>query len=40
MAVLQGWSRSTISGRLIGLAFLFAMGFGALWGARLLMGPH
>jgi hypothetical protein len=40
MAVLQGWSRSTIPGRLIGGSFLIAMGVAAMWGVRTLMGPH
>jgi len=36
IAVLQGWSKSTISGRLISLVFIVAMGFAAHWGARVL----
>jgi len=38
VAVLQAWSKSTISGRVIGLAFLAAFGFAAWWGVRTLFG--
>jgi hypothetical protein len=30
--VLQGWSKSTFSGRLVGLGFLVAFGVAAGWG--------
>ncbi len=40
MAVLQGWSRSTIPGRLISGSFLTAMGVATMRGIRTLMGPH
>jgi hypothetical protein len=36
--VLQGWSKSNLSGRLLGLAFILALGFAANWGVRTLFG--
>ncbi|HEY7615363.1 MAG TPA: hypothetical protein VH744_01055 [Terriglobales bacterium] len=38
MAVLQGWSKSTIGGRVIGLTFISVMGIAAFWGLRTLTG--
>jgi hypothetical protein len=40
VAVLQVWSKSTMSGRIVGLAFLVAFGVAAVWGLRTLMGAH
>jgi len=36
VAVLQGWSNNTVSGRCIGVVFLIAMALAARWGARVL----
>jgi len=36
-AVLQGWSNSTPSGRLVGLAFALGLGVAAVWGVRTLV---
>jgi ketosteroid isomerase-like protein len=38
VAVLQGWSKNTFSGRVISLAFLVAFGGAAAWGMRTLTG--
>jgi hypothetical protein len=41
IAVLQGWSRSTMSGRVIGVSFIIVLGYAALWGFRTVLGfPH
>ena len=40
MAVLQGWSKSTMSGRMTGIAFLLVFGTAAVWGLRTLIGVH
>jgi hypothetical protein len=37
VAVLQGWSKSTLGGRAIGLSFLLAFGIAAAWGVRALV---
>jgi len=36
--VLQGWSKSTLSGRLIGLSFIVVFGVAAFWGLQTLLG--
>jgi hypothetical protein len=36
--VLQGWSKSAINDRLIGIAFMAAFGVAAVWGVRTLFG--
>jgi hypothetical protein len=36
-AVLQGWSKSDTSGRLISVAFVLAFGVAATWGVKLLL---
>jgi len=36
--VLQGWSKSTPSDKLIGVVFVLAMGTAAAWGLRTLIG--
>jgi len=36
--VLQGWSKSNPSGRMIGVGFVVALGAAALWGFRTLVG--
>jgi len=38
IAVLQGWSKSTPCGRLIGVGFIVMMGLAAAWGVRTLTG--
>jgi len=38
VAVLQGWSKSTMSGRVLGVAFIVFLGFGAMWGFRVVFG--
>lgn len=38
VAVLQGWSKSTASGRLVGVGFMIVMGLAAVWGMRTLLG--
>jgi hypothetical protein len=35
--VLQGWSKSTFNGRVIGVAFVLAMGVAAGWGVKMLV---
>jgi hypothetical protein len=35
--VLQGWSKSDFSGRLISVAFIVGMAAAAGWGVRVLM---
>jgi hypothetical protein len=35
--VLQGWSKSDVSGRMVGVAFLVAFGIAAAWGLRALV---
>jgi hypothetical protein len=35
--VLQGWSKSTFSGRMISVAFLLTFGLAAAWGLRILV---
>ena len=40
ISVLQGWSKSTASGRLIGIAFIIAFGAAAGWGVQTLVGVH
>jgi hypothetical protein len=37
MAVLQGWSKSTVAGRFVGVAFLIGFGAAAVWGLRTLV---
>jgi len=36
VAVLQGWSKSPLSQRLIGVGFIFVFGLAAAWGVRVL----
>jgi len=36
--VLQGWSKSTVSGRLTGLTFIVIFGVAAFWGVQTLLG--
>jgi hypothetical protein len=36
--VLQGWSKSDASGRMVGAAFLVAFAVAAAWGVRTLVG--
>jgi len=36
--VLQGWSKSTMSGRVLGVFFIIVLGFAALWGVRTVLG--
>jgi hypothetical protein len=38
--VLQGWSKSTISGRVIGVAFIAVFSVAAMWGLQTLLGWH
>jgi hypothetical protein len=38
IVVLQDWSKSTPSGRLVGLVFLVTMACAGLWGIRTLVG--
>jgi hypothetical protein len=38
VAVLQGWSKNTASGRLVGVGFMIVMGLAAVWGMRTLLG--
>jgi hypothetical protein len=38
VAVLQGWSKSSISGRCISVAFMALFGVAAAWGVRKLFG--
>jgi len=38
VAVLQGWSKSTASGRVMGVSFVILMGLAAAWGLRTLLG--
>jgi hypothetical protein len=38
VAVLQGWSKNSVSGRFIATGFVVALGFAALWGVRALLG--
>jgi len=38
--VLQGWSKSTMTGRLVGVGFLVVFGVAAGWGARVLGWVH
>ena len=40
VAVLQGWSKSDASGRVISLAFVLAFGVAAAWGLRVVTGWH
>jgi len=40
MAVLQGWSKSTMTGRMISVVFLIGFGAAAVWGLRTLVGTH
>jgi hypothetical protein len=35
--VLQGWSKSTFNGRVIGAAFIVVMGLAAGWGVKVLV---
>jgi len=37
IAVLQDWSKSTPSGRLVGLVFLLSMARAGFWGIRTLV---
>jgi hypothetical protein len=36
-AMLQAWSKSTISQRVTGVVFLLAFGAAATWGAKILL---
>jgi len=36
IAVLQGWSKNTLPGRMIALLFVFGMALAARWGAHVL----
>jgi hypothetical protein len=38
VAVLQGWSKSTASGRVLGVAFIIAFGYAAMWGFHTVFG--
>jgi len=38
--VLQGWSASSVSGRVIGVTFILTFGIAAVWGLRTLLGVH
>ncbi|HLY93166.1 MAG TPA: hypothetical protein VKQ89_07920 [Candidatus Angelobacter sp.] len=38
IAVLQGWGKSTMSGRVLGVAFIIALGYAAIWGFRTILG--
>lgn len=38
VAVLQGWSKSTLSGRMTSAVFLLVFGYAAFWGMRVLTG--
>jgi hypothetical protein len=40
VAVLQGWSKSTLSGRMTSTIFLLSLGYAALWGMRVLTGTR
>jgi len=40
VAVLQGWSGSTLSRRMTSAIFLLAFGYAALWGMRVLTGTR
>jgi hypothetical protein len=37
VAVLQGWSKNTVSQRMIGVSFLVVFGAAAVWGFRTLV---
>ncbi|HZQ23704.1 MAG TPA: hypothetical protein VFA89_13010 [Terriglobales bacterium] len=37
VAVLQGWSKADLSGRLVGVTFIVVLGLAAFWGARTLI---
>jgi len=37
VAVLQAWSKSDNSGRLVGVAFVLALGVAAAWGVKFLL---
>jgi hypothetical protein len=39
VAVLQGWSKSSLSGRLVGVGFIAVLGIAAFWGVQTLI-PH
>jgi hypothetical protein len=38
IAVLQGWSKNTFSGRIIAMSFVVLFGAAAVWGLRTLVG--
>ncbi len=38
VAVLQGWSKSATTDRMIGVAFMAVFGVAAAWGVRTLFG--
>jgi hypothetical protein len=40
MAVLQGWSKSAVPDRFIGVFVIALFGAAAAWGARTLFGLH
>jgi len=40
VAVLQAWSHSTATGRLISVGFVLGMATLAFWGVRTLIGSH
>jgi|HubBroStandDraft_3_1064219.scaffolds.fasta_scaffold271747_1 hypothetical protein len=40
VAVLQGGSKSTLSGRMTSTIFLLGFGYAALWGMRVLTGTR
>jgi len=40
IAVLQGWSKNNMSGRLTGILFIGVLGAAAIWGVQTLFGAH
>jgi hypothetical protein len=38
VALLQGWSKSSITDRFVGVAFMAVFGVAAAWGVRTLFG--